>query len=99
MLLGIDSGAARGRASRIARSDLRRNTMRTNGIYNLSLLFLIHLLLKKLKALSDIVLIKWIIFLYCTSRLPFIVNVILRIVEHFPDIFIILLLAGSFVNC
>ena len=105
MLLGIARGAARGRASRVTRSDLLSDTRRGNGICNLSLLFLVHLLLEELKTLTDIILIKWIIFLYYTntssrSRLPLIVivDVVFRIVKHFPYVFVILLLAGSLVD-
>ena len=103
MLLGIARGAARGRASRITRSDLLSDTRRSNGICNLSLLFFVHLLLEELKTLTDIILIKWIILLYYTntssrSRLPLIVDVVFRIVKHFPYVFVILLLAGSLVD-
>ena len=102
MLLGIARGAARGRASRITRSDLLSDTRRSNGICNLSLLFFFHLLLEELKTLTDIILIKWIILLYYTSssrsRLPLIVDVVFWIVKHFPYVFVILLLAGSLVD-
>ena len=76
----------------------------TNGtsICYLSLLFFLHLLLKELKTLTDIIFIKWIILyyssIYDTSRLPFIVNVVFRIIEHFSHVFVILLLAGSLVD-
>ena len=106
MLLSSGCGAARGRASWITRSYLLSNTLRswTNGtsICYLSLLFFLHLLLEKLKTLTDIIFVKWIIFFYSTiydtSRLPFIIDVVLRLVKHFPHVFVILLLAGALVN-